>query len=38
MHLITYQLQKSTLQLCLKEEIRIEERRYNLLHKLNILG
>ena len=35
MHLIDYQLQKSTLQLFLKEEISIEERRYDLLHKLD---
>ena len=39
MHLIDYQLQKSTLQLFLKEEISIEERRENnLLHKLDSIG
>lgn len=39
MHLINYQLQKSTLQLFLKEEISIKERRENnLLHKLNVFG
>lgn len=38
-YLINYQLQKSTLQLFLKEEISIEERRENnLLHKLDSIG